>query len=67
MKHRPVVYRQLAHRIGEGALADALLAKWLADPDADGQWHLLMDAVLDAEPGKPRACSPPRSVLREAA
>ena len=67
MKHSPRVYRQLAEHIGEGALADALLARWLRDPDADGQWLMLAEAVADARPGVPRAMSPKRACLKVAA
>lgn len=38
-------YRVLAERFGEGRLADALLAKWLADPEADEQWAHLKVAI----------------------
>lgn len=31
---------------GEGRLADALLAKWLADPEAEGAWHRLLDDMV---------------------
>ena len=67
MKHPPVVYRQLAAQIGEGRLADAILAKWLADTDADEQWLLLAEAICDARPGVPRSMGRKRTALREAA
>lgn len=38
---------------GEGRLADALLAKWLADPEADGAWHRLLDDMVVVR--RPRA------------
>jgi hypothetical protein len=54
-------YRTLVERYGCDKVADALLEKWLVDDDADGQWHMLMDAVLDAQPGTPRAMSKRRT------
>lgn len=38
---------------GEGRVADALLAKWLADPEADGAWHRLLDDMIAVR--QPRA------------
>ena len=38
-------YRHLRDRYGEGALADALLAKWVNDPDGDHKWVELWDDV----------------------
>ena len=38
-------YKQLVQRFGEGAVADRLLAKWVADPDADEKWERLDAAV----------------------
>jgi hypothetical protein len=65
---RSTAYRTLVQRYGCDRVADALLVKWLADKDADGQWHMLMDAVLDAEPGSPRPMSKRRLTdLRQAA
>ena len=52
---RATEYAHLVSDYGPGRLADALLAKWLSDPDAGEQWlHLSMivagaDAIYDAE------------------
>lgn len=43
---------------GEGRLADALLAKWLADPEAASSWARLADDVdgaVGSVPAPPRA------------
>ena len=34
-------YKALIEHVGEGSLADALLAKWLDDPDGDKGWENL--------------------------
>lgn len=35
----------MKEHMGEGALADALLARWMADPDAEYQWARLWARV----------------------
>lgn len=47
-------YRLLIDRVGEGGLADALLAKWLADPDGGAHWVELADKVYRAEGEPPK-------------
>lgn len=43
---RVEAWRTLVERHGAGNVADALLAKWLADPDAADQWANLGAAVF---------------------
>lgn len=54
MRKLILAYRKLIAAYGEDRVADALLAKWLADPDADRQWLRLAMSVARAKmPEKP--------------
>ena len=41
---KAAAYKELVNRFGEEAVADAILAKWLADSEAMGSWMRLAAA-----------------------
>jgi hypothetical protein len=43
---RADAYRQLVERYGEGRVADALLAKWRADPEGDAAFNRLAVRIM---------------------
>jgi hypothetical protein len=45
---KAVAYRLLVERYGCGRVADALLAKWLADGDAEAKWERLAAVAFEA-------------------
>jgi len=49
MRDRVEGYKKLVQKFGEGRLADAILAKWLSDPDATDQWVHLAGDVFQKE------------------
>lgn len=48
----------MREHMGEGALADALLARWMADPDAEYQWARLWARVEVAPEPEPEPLPP---------
>jgi hypothetical protein len=51
---RADAFGALVESYGCGRVADALLAKWMADPNAEEQWGMLADAIIEARPGQRR-------------
>jgi DNA-binding CsgD family transcriptional regulator len=41
-------YRRLVRRFGEGSVGDAILAKWLSDPDGRAAFERLLVAIVGA-------------------
>jgi hypothetical protein len=46
--NRAAAYRSLVDGYGCGRVADALLAKWLADDDAEEKWERLAAVAFEA-------------------